>query len=456
MAQAQILVVDDEPDIRQLMRDILEDEGYEVDVAENGEAARAAFAGHPPDLVLLDIWMPDVDGITLLKEWSESGRLDCPVVMLSGHGTLETAVEATRLGAHDFIQKPLSLAKLLATVKGALGSQVKAQRRSGGLPTEPLNDPQGNSPQMRLLRQRAEQAASHDSPVLISGEPGSGKEAVAAYIHRHHRPTGPFVILDVIRMGGESARAFLVGSVHEGIAQPGVLERAARGTLFIPEVQQLSQEAQHLLGSVLEARAYTPEGDSEARTLACRVIASTTSRPDLAAREGEVLDRLYLQLNVLNLHVPALRERPEDIPDLVTFHVDWFCNNEGLPWRNFPVSALNRLRNCDWQGNERELRNVVQRLLIMGGEGDVTVPEIEEALRHPATSQAGAGPGDASLFELPLREAREHFEREYLVYQLRKAGGSVGKLAEAVGMERTHLYRKLRSLGIDPKSIHGG
>jgi DNA-binding NtrC family response regulator len=376
--------------------------------------------------------------------------------MISGHGTLETAVEATRLGAHDFIQKPLSLAKLLATVKGALGSPAKSARRGMATPTEPLIDPQGNSPQMRLLRQRAEQAASHGSPVLVSGEPGSGKEAVAAYIHRRSRASGPFVILDVVRMGGEASHAYLVGTETDGAHQAGVLDAAAQGTLFIPEVQNLTQDAQVLLASVLEARKFTPEGGMASRPLTCRVVASVSSRPDQVVREGELLDRLFLQLNVLTLSVPALRERPEDIPDLVGFHADWFSNNESLPYRNFPVSVLNRLRNCEWFGNERELRNLVQRLLVLGGEGEVTVQEVEEALRQPVTAPASGVLADDGVFDLPLREAREQFEREYLIYQLRKAGGSVGKLSDAVGMERTHLYRKLRSLGIDPKSIGGG
>jgi DNA-binding NtrC family response regulator len=456
MSQAHILVVDDEPDIRQLMRDILEDEGYAVETAGNGEAARAAFTSQTPDLVLLDIWMPDVDGISLLREWSESGRLDCPVVMISGHGTLETAVEATRLGAHDFIQKPLSLDKLLATVKQALGSHGKSARRSGAATPEPLSDPQGSSPQMRLLRQRAEQAASHGPAVLISGEPGSGKEAVAAYIHRRGNAAGPFVLLDAVRMGGERAVAYLVGALTGEGHQPGALDNAANGTLFIPEVQNLDQAAQLLLGSVLENRSYIAEGDTQPRPLACRIIASLSSRSDQPQRDAAINERLMLHLNVLNLSVPTLRERPEDIPELVSFYVDWFANHEGLPWRSFPVSVLNRLRNCDWPGNERELRNLVQRLLILGAEGDVTVQEIDEALRQPAAGPATDGLAEQRAFDLPLREARELFEREYLVYQLRKAGGSVGRLAESVGMERTHLYRKLRSLGIDPKSIGGG
>jgi len=458
LAKAQILVVDDEPDIRELMREILEDEGYSVQVAENGETARAAFTAHPPDLVLLDIWMPDIDGITLLKEWSESGRLNCPVVMISGHGTLETAVEATRLGAQDFVQKPLSLAKLLATVKQALGS---FEQRPSGAPPGPRAealDPQGNSPQMQLLRHNAEQAARHESPVLITGEAGTGKVNLAAFIHRRSGLPGSFVTLDRSQMGGDQARSYLLGQADGAGRSPGVLDSARRGTLFIPEVQELGRDAQILLSTVLEAGSFTPEGSNTPVPLACRLVASTTGDIEQGVREGAVLSQLGLQLNVLPLHVPALRDRPEDIPDLVQFYTDWLSNHEKLPYRSFSTSALNRLRNHGWPGNETELRNLVQRLLTLGGSGEVTVQEVEDALQHPAAETTSTGAVHPEAFELPLREAREQFEREYLIYQLRKAGGSVGKLSTAVGMERTHLYRKLRSLGIDPKSVsaHGG
>jgi DNA-binding NtrC family response regulator len=454
MAQAQILVVDDEPDIRELMREILEDEGYGVEVAANGEAARVAFAANSPDLVLLDIWMPDVDGITLLKEWSESGRLDCPVVMISGHGTLETAVEATRLGAHDFVQKPLSLAKLLATVKQALGSYSGPPQATPVAQQENAIDPQGSSPQMQLLRQKAEQAARHESPVLITGEAGSGKASLAAYIHRSSGVPGPYVTLDLCQLSGDNMRAYLLGQSTASGHQPGALDAASRGTLFIPEIHTLDPDCQSLLGLVLEAGSFTPEGGTEQRPLGCRVIAGAEGSIEQQVRDGQVLDQLYLLLNVLPLHMPALRERPQDIPELVQFYTDWFSNNENLSYRNFSISALNRLRNVGWPGNERELRNMVQRLLILGGDGEVSVQEVDEAIRHPSETATRTPVGIPDSFDLPLREAREQFEREYLIYQLKKAGGSVGKLSAAVGMERTHLYRKLRSLGIDPKSIN--
>jgi DNA-binding NtrC family response regulator len=453
MANAKILVVDDEPDIRELVGEILSDEGYSVIPAKDGESARSAYATEKPDLVLLDIWMPDIDGIALLKEWSSDGSLACPVVVMSGHGTLETAVEATRLGAHDFVQKPLSLAKLLATVKQALdsrgpdsGSARQPRARARHM------DPFGNSPQMQLLRQKAEQAARHGSPVLLFGETGSGKETLAAFIHKMGNHTGEFVVLDHCRLGGSEARDYLFGSVSGETPEPGLLDKARNGTLFIPEIQQLALEAQELINMAFESGEYVPEGGKEAVAIECRIIASAPDHLEQLVQSGSVSEQLYYRLNVLPLHVPPLRERPEDVPELVRFYADWLPNHEDLPYRQFSISALNRLRNHSWPGNIRELKNLVQRMLILGGEGEVTVNEVEEALRQNASTVAASGTARPGSFDLPLREAREQFEREYLRYQLRKAGGSVGKLSESVGMERTHLYRKLRSLGIDPKS----
>ncbi len=449
MPEARILVVDDEPDIRDLLGEILEDEGYRVTSAADGEAARAAFTAERPELVLLDIWMPDVDGITLLKEWGAGGSLPCPVVMMSGHGTLETAVEATRLGAHDFIQKPLSLAKLLATVENALGGDTRPPRATSERAAVPI-EPLGSSPAMQLLRQKARQAARHRSPVLITGEAGSGKETVAAYIHRQGEWGGAMVVLDHFQLAGQGARDYLLGA--DGPAGPGLLERAQGGTLFIPELHQLPEAAQKRLDAVLESGVFTPTGSREEQALDCRLIASAPEHLDQLVQTGQVLEALYYRLNVLPLQVPSLRSRPEDIPELVRFYAEWFPANEGLSYRSFSISALNRLRNHAWPGNVRELRNLVQRLLILGEEGDISAREVEEALRQNAPAIEPVPPSRPESFDLPLREAREQFERDYLVYHLKKAGGSVGKLSEAVGMERTHLYRKLRALGIDPKT----
>ena len=253
MTHAHILVVDDEPDIRQLVQEILEDEGYSVATAKDGESARLIYAQHRPDLVLLDIWMPDIDGISLLKEWSINGNPESQVVIMSGHGTLETAVEATRLGAFDFVQKPLSLAKLLATVRKALDARPPATsaQQAGGqmLPVKPL----GNSPVMQLLRNKAKQAANNASPVMITGESGSGRETLARYIHHLSSGSGELVTLDRSQANGENVYSYLFGSVQDGQKSSGLLERASGGVLFIPALHKLSPRVLELLNNAVEA-----------------------------------------------------------------------------------------------------------------------------------------------------------------------------------------------------------
>lgn len=459
MSQTQILVVDDEPDIRQLVQEILEDEGYSVQVAKDGENARLVYAQQKPDLVLLDIWMPDIDGISLLKEWSAAGTLESQVVIMSGHGTLETAVEATRLGAFDFVQKPLSLAKLLATVRKALDSRphTKTSELTGhGMPpVEPL----GNSPVMQLLRNSAKQAANNASPVMITGESGSGRETLARYIHHLSSSGGNMITLDHSQAGGENAGRYLFGSVLNGQQVEGLLDKAAGGVLFIPKLQGLPARTLELLNNVVESNGYTPEGSTVFKPLGCRIICSATDNLEQLVKEKRLPGALYFHLNVLPLKVPALRERPEDIPELIRYFSDWFPNHENLPYRSFSVSVQNRMRNHSWPGNIRELRNLIQRLLVLGQEGEVSMQEVERALGQSAASMDASISGqeslhDDGLYDMPLREAREQFERDYLIYQLKKAGGSVGKLSDSVGMERTHLYRKLRSLGIDPKLVN--
>jgi two-component system nitrogen regulation response regulator NtrX len=432
MTQAHILVVDDEPDIRELVRDILEDEGHQVAVAENGEAARTQFARNTPDLVLLDIWMPDVDGITLLREWSSGGGLECPIIVMSGHGSLETAIEATRLGAHDFVQKPISLAKLLSIVNQAL----EAGKKSGNSPVPAAlssNEPIGSSALMQVLRNKAEQAAQRNLPALISGEKGSGRENLARFIHSEGKRSGEFITLDRSELASGDIRKFVLDAIQE----------ALNGTLFIPELQDLPGPALEILGQVLEAGMNEQD---------IRLVASAgASILDLAS-DNNLLQQLYFRLNVLPLQVPPLRERPDDVPELVRFYAEMFPNQENLPYRPFSVAAQNRLRNHPWPGNIRELRNLIQRLLVLGSEGVVSAAEVEEALQQNPTVPEAGGDTRPPFFDLPLREAREQFEREYLVYKLKEAGGSVGRLAESVGMERTHLYRKLRALGVDPKT----
>lgn len=453
MSHAKILVVDDESDIRQLVQEILEDEGYSVRVAKDGESARLMYTQQKPDLVLLDIWMPDIDGISLLKEWSSSGNLESQVVIMSGHGTLETAVEATRLGAFDFVQKPLSLAKLLATVHKAIESRPQVKTTEAAKQYSPNVEPLGNSPVMQLLRNNAKQAANNSSPVMITGESGSGRENLARYIHHLSPSNGEMVILDHTQASGENVCSYLFGSALNGGEIKGLFDEAAGGVLFIPNLHELGDKTLELLNNTFESNGYTPQGGTGLRPLTCRVICSAGDHLEQMVQEGQLPGPLYFHLNVLPLKVPALRDRPEDIPDLIRYFSDWFPNHENLPYRSFSVSVQNRMRNHSWPGNVREIRNLIQRLLVLGAESEVTAQEVEEMLSQSTASMHAEGSGCEGLYDLPLREAREQFERDYLIYQLKKAGGSVGKLSDAVGMERTHLYRKLRSLGIDPKSV---
>jgi len=447
MSQPHVLVVDDEPDIRELVQEILEDEGYEVAIAENGETARAEFARHTPDLVLLDIWMPDIDGITLLREWSSNGQPDCPVVVMSGHGNLETAVEATRLGAYDFVQKPISLAKLLSIARQAIDSGQR-QPRSTGSAAPAESEPIGNSQAMQSLRNKAEQAARHHLPVLISGEKGCGRANLARFIHARSAGRGRFACLDHGRMEPDSVRSYLHGSADSA----GLFEQARGGTLFIPDLQDLPDEALEIIRLALESDEDAATAGSDPALLDCRLIASACKDLLDLVPTNETLSQLYFRLNVLPLEIPPLRERPEDVPELIRHYAEWFPNHEGLPYRPFSVAAQNRLRNHDWPGNVLELRNLVQQTLVLGGSGEVTANEVEEALKQHPPATAPQVSGVPRYFDLPLREARERFEHDYLVYKLRESKGSVGRLAEMVGMERTHLYRKLRALGIDPRT----
>ncbi|HVO45166.1 MAG TPA: sigma-54 dependent transcriptional regulator [Steroidobacteraceae bacterium] len=451
MTVPHILVVDDEADIRSLLKEILSEEGYEVDVAANAVQARASRARQTPDLVLLDIWMPDVDGISLLREWSATATDGCPVVMMSGHGTVETAVEATRLGAFDFVEKPLSLAKLLRTVERALDAG-KRRKQAGKLLVPALMVPVGKSKQMQQLRTELQQIAANPSSVLLVGEPGSGREAFARYLHeRSPRAAQPFVTLIASSLREADAEGRLFGREEGGRRTPGLLEEAAEGTLFIHEVEDLPAGAQRLLVGVLESGQFLRMGGSEPVRLTARVLSS--AQPGIENRAGpDGLRRdLLAHLNMLIVRVPPLRDYAEDVPELLRHYVDRLVDAEGLQFRRFSVAAQNRLRNYPWPDNVRELKNLVHRLLIQGGAEEIRLEEIERELA--VQTPPGEPLVKQDLLALPLREAREQFERAYLQQQLLLCNGKVGQLAKRVGMERTHLYRKLRSLGVDFRNI---
>jgi len=452
MTSRHILVVDDEPDIRNLVHEILEDEGYSVTTADGGEAARKACRVRRPDLILLDIWMQDVDGITLLREWSESGELPCPVVMMSGHGTVETAVEATRLGAYDFIEKPISLAKLLLTVERAFESdRLKRENVDLREHGRPVIMPIGKSEVMEQLRQQARRIAQHSSVVLISGEAGAGKGTFARYIHEQSQfNKGPFVEIAVGSITRENSATELFGSEEGQSVHYGRLEQANGGTLCIGDIADMDLQTQARLLSVLQTSSFVRLGGNEDVEVDLRIIATTQRNLEQEVAEGRFRDDLFYHLNVVPLHIPALREHADDVHELLNFYIDYLVTHERLPYRHFSVAAQNRLRSYKWPGNIRELRNLVQRLLILGSGEEIEVDEIERAIGSNVEI-AGERGGPVMPYDLPLREAREQFEHNYLLHQLQEVDGSVGKLAKRVGMERTHLYRKLRSLGIDLK-----
>lgn len=444
MSAPRILVVDDESDIRATLQEVLLDEGYEVDVAGDANQARAARLRAVPDLVLLDIWMPDTDGITLLREWSSQGPLPCPVVMMSGHGTVETAVEATRLGAHDFIEKPLSLGKLLRVVESALVAGRKSRAVTRTL-LPPLLVPLGKSRVMHQLRDQLAHVAQCDAPLLFLGEPGTGRLALARYVHSiGARAAKEFIVVHAAGLDDATGAERLRGLAGEA---PGLYERAAGGTLFINGLEDLSPGVQRILAADLAAGRYSRIGAKEESTLSVRLMSSAQQGFDAVAAHDAFRRDLLALLNVVLVSVPSLREYAEDVPELLRHYADRLAEEERLPLRRFGVAAQNRLRHYPWPGNVTELKNLVHRLLAIGGDEEIRLDDIERELHSRVPHNEPLVKQD--LLSLPLREAREAFERAYLQQQLQLCNGKVGALAKRVGMERTHLYRKLRSLGVD-------
>ncbi len=411
---SEILVVDDEPGIRDLLREILEEEGYEVRLAENGEQARSARLENKPDLVLLDIWMPDIDGLTLLKEWSASGHLTMPVVMMSGHGTIHTAVEATRLGAFDFLEKPVPYKKLLQTVERALNS------RPSRVSTPASLDALGASEPIRLLAQRLRQASGASTTLLLTGEPGAGMEICARFLHD---PATPWVAPSELASLAEQPLDWL--------------SEAKGGILYFSEVGHLAPLQQKglllLIGRHREFNVQLVCGSTE--NLAQKAAAGAYSRD------------LYNALAQVAVRVPPLREHRDDIANLALSALRASQLDSGLPERRLSDAALDRLVRHDWPGNLDELKRVVNNLCATALGETIELADVSGLLGGDAKVDGGAL---AELFALPLKEARDTFEKAYLESVLRECG-SMSKAAERSGLERTHLYRKLKQLGV--KSI---
>jgi two-component system nitrogen regulation response regulator NtrX len=390
--------------------------------------------------------MPDTDGITLLKEWLAEDKPLCPVIMMSGHGSVEAAVEATRLGAFDFLEKPLSLAKLLLIVEKAL----EAGKLNAGLrqPVQIDIEPVGKSAAVARIKEQAKRLAQHDTRVLFTGEAGVGKELFARYLHNHSsRKNGAFINVAVGSISPENSAVEFFGKEDGHRIYQGLLERANHGTLFLGEIGDMDKETQLRLLSALESSSFLRVGGSEAVNVDVHVIASTRMALDEEVRAGRFRHELYYLLNEVTINVPPLREHSEDVPALLNFYVDYFVTHEKLPFRRFSMAAQNYLRNYSWRGNVRELKNVVQRLMILGVGDDIELEEVKTALGKVSgeTAQLFSVP---EFYNLPLKEARDHFEKAYLEYHFERTGGSVAKLSAVVGMERTHLYRKLHALNI--------
>ena len=412
---SNILVVDDEAGIRDLLQEILNDEGHQVRLAENAEAARLAYENHAPDLVLLDIWMPDTDGITLLREWNAAGLLSMPVVMMSGHGTIDTAVEATKIGAFDFLEKPIALQKLLHTVSRAL--------KHGTTLSKPIADlaPLGKSPVILDLQNRLQQISKYRGAVLLLGEQGSHFELVARSLH-----------------AGEASwvtpedLSWLSNSPFQ------YLQKAEHGTLFLAEdiahLSKLEQRGLLLLISRLEK--------AETRLICC----TSQSFPRLVT-EGQFDSDLFQVLSGITVSIPSLREHRDDIPEIAKQLLLTLIETAGISPKTFDIAALNLLRLYDWPFNWNELQNVVRTTALGSWQEVISADEVKQVLsQFEQTSVPHSGNGFS--FDLPLREARDLFERLYFEHHLERASGNMSRIADTVGLERTHLYRKLKQLDI--------
>jgi DNA-binding NtrC family response regulator len=404
----QILVVDDEIGIRELLSEILREEGYQVRLAENAHEARQARSRHRPDLVLLDIWMPDTDGITLLKEWASTGQLTMPVVMMSGHGTIDTAVEATRIGAHAFLEKPIALQKLLSTVSEALR---KGDIRPGAETSLAVF---GRSLVVQRLRSQLERARGLAVPVLLMGEPGTGQEQCARALHDPH---APWLELTEFRTRQDN-----------GVS---LARQAAEGTVYLQGIDTLQADQQADLLAMFKdfAQRHT------------RFISSATTDLAELVAAGRFDERLYKAVSGAMVRVPSLRERTDDIPELANLILSRAIEARELPIRHFDTAALNILRNHPWPGNLNQLDVTVKSVARLATSAEVGAADVNAALM--STSPLPVLPLDADL-----HEARDAFERVYFEYQLTRENGNMTRVAQKAGLDRTHLYRKLKQLGI--------
>jgi two-component system nitrogen regulation response regulator NtrX len=452
-----ILIVDDEPDIRELVAGILDDEGFQSRSAGDSDATLAAVASRRPSLILLDIWLQGsrLDGMALL-EILRSEHPNVPVVMMSGHGTIETAVQAIKLGAYDFIEKPFKADRLILVVRRAIeAARLKRENEELRLRAGPGVELIGQSSPINQLRQSVERVAPTNSRVLISGPAGSGKELVARLIHhRSRRSGGPFVVLNCASITPDRMESELFGVERavpgESGRKIGTFEQAHNGTLLLDEIVDMPIETQGKIVRVLQEQVFMRVGGQTRVEVDVRVMATTTKDLAEEIRAGRFREDLYYRLSVVPLRVPPLKERRDDIPLLAQHFLARAALAAGKPMREISEDAMAALQTYDWPGNVRELRNIIERLLIMAP-GNPEEPIHADMLPSEFYMNLASTHGSdrsTEIMGLPLKNAREVFEREYLMAQVNRFGGNISRTAAFVGMERSALHRKLKSLGI--------
>jgi len=455
MSHEEILVVDDERNIRASLEGILKDEGYRVRTVATGEDLLKQMTLAPPDLVILDVWLPGMDGLQALEELKTT-HPDLPVIMISGHSTVETAVKATKLGAYDFIEKPLTLEKTILTVKNALDRQRLAQENLSLRQTlEKRYEIIGESAAIKALRKQIESAAPSHGRVLIRGESGTGKELIARAIHRHSQiATKPFVEVNCAAIPDELIESELFG--HERGAftgattkRKGKFEVADGGTIFLDEVGDMSLKTQAKVLRVLQEQTFERVGGAEIITVDVRVIAASNKNLEEEIQKGTFREDLFYRLNVIPFEVLPLRERRDDIERLAKHFVTLFTREYGKPEKEFSPEARELLRQHAWPGNVRELRNVIERLVIMVPGETIRTEDVVPSLRV-RLGAAAEGVGESLVdWDGTLREARERFEREYIQRRLREVNGNITHAAERLGIERSNLHRKMKAYGIE-------
>jgi len=455
MSHEEILVVDDEKNIRGSLEGILKDEGYRVRGAASGEELLKQVQQTVPDLVILDVWLPGIDGLQALTELKRI-HPELPVIMISGHGTVENAVKATRLGAYDFIEKPLSLEKTVLAVRNALDRQrLELENRALRQTLEQRYEIVGESPVIHALRAQIQSAAPSHGRVLIRGESGTGKELIARAIHRQSLRAGkPFVEVNCAAIPEELIESELFG--HEKGAftgattkRRGKFELADGGTIFLDEVGDMSLKTQAKVLRVLQEQTFERVGGTDILTVDVRVIAASNKALEEEIQKGSFREDLFYRLNVIPFEILPLRERKEDIPLLATYFLHLFSEEYGKREKNLSPEALDLLLQHPWPGNVRELRNVMERMVIMAPQDTIQDFDLAPSLRARPGAAAEAPSEPATEWDGTLREAREQFERQYILRRLGETHWNITRTAERLGIERSNLHRKLKAYGID-------